>query len=62
MLPTLEPQDFDLTIEQEFKLVLYTQQVKEIPPEKLRASLLEIVRQLMITKNILQALLTEGGE
>ncbi|MBO3463991.1 NblA/ycf18 family protein [Aetokthonos hydrillicola Thurmond2011] len=56
MLPTLKRQDFELTMEQQFRLVRYTQQVEEIPPEKLRAILLEILRQLMIKNNLLRAL------
>lgn len=59
MLPILQPQDFELTIEQQFTLVHYTQKVKEIPPEQLRAILLENVRQLMIKNNLLRALVRE---
>jgi DNA-directed RNA polymerase subunit F len=60
MLPTLKHQDFELTMEQQFTLVRYTQQVEEIPPEKLRVILLEILRQLMIKNNLLRALVRKS--
>jgi len=61
MLPELKPQDFDLTIEQQFTLFRYTDQIKEIPLEMLQASFLEISRLLMIKDNLIRALIRETG-
>jgi hypothetical protein len=52
--------DFELTMEQEFMLVRYNQQITEISQEDLRAALLEITRQLMIKDNVIRTLVKAG--
>lgn len=61
MLPGLNNEDFELTIEQRFMLSCYTEEIKEIPLEMLRESFLEIARLLMIKDNLLRALIRESG-
>ena len=61
MLPKLTPQDLELTLEQQFLLVQYTQLVNEIPPEELRIALLEIARQLMVKDNVIRLMVKENG-
>lgn len=60
MLPKLTPQDCELTLEQQFMLVRYTQAVNEISPEELRTTLLEIARQLMVKENMIRSLMRVG--
>lgn len=48
--------DFALTMEQEFSLVCYNQQINGISQEELQIALLEITRQLMIKDNLIKAL------
>lgn len=60
MLPKLTPQDLELTLEQQFLLVQYTQLVNEISPEELRIALLEITRQLMVKENVIRSLVRVG--
>jgi Phycobilisome degradation protein nblA len=57
MLPELNPQDLQLTMEQQFTLVRYTQLINEISLEELRANLLETTRQLMVKENVLRSLI-----
>lgn len=61
MLPEINTQDFELTIEQKFTLFRYTEEIKEIPLEMLQANFLEIARLLMIKENLIQALIREAG-
>jgi len=61
MLPALNTQDFELTIEQKFTLFRYKEEIKEIPLEMLQASFLEVARLLMIKENLLRALIRETG-
>jgi Phycobilisome degradation protein nblA len=56
----ISSKDFNLTMEQEFVLVRYNQQITEISPEDLRAALLEITRQLMIKDNLINTLVKAG--
>ncbi len=56
----LNTEDFDLTMEQEFALLRYNQQITEIPQEELRAAFLEITRQLMIKDNLIRTLVKAG--
>lgn len=60
MLLPISPNDFELTMEQEFVLVRYNQQITEISQEDLRAALLEITRQLMIKDNVIKTLVKAG--
>jgi len=61
MLPEINTQDFELTIEQKFTLFRYTEEIKEIPLETLQASFLEMARLLMIKENLIRALIREAG-
>jgi Phycobilisome degradation protein nblA len=56
MLAPLNPNDFQLTMEQEFMLVRYNQLANEISQDELREALLEITRQLMIKDNVIRSL------
>jgi hypothetical protein len=56
MLAPLSPNDFQLTMEQEFMLVRYNQLVNEISQDELRETLLEVTRQLMIKDNVIRSL------
>ena len=60
MLPEINTQDFELTIEQKFTLFRYTEEIKEIPLEMLQASFLEMARLLMIKENLIRALIREA--
>lgn len=57
---SISPRDFDLTMEQEFVLARYNQQITEISQEDLRAALLEITCQLMIKDNLIKTLVKAG--
>ncbi len=61
MLPALNPQDFELTIEQKFTLFRYTEEIKEMPLYMLRQSFLELAGLLMIKDNLIRALIRESG-
>jgi hypothetical protein len=56
MLSPLNPEDFQLTMEQEFLLVRCHQQVNDIPQDELREAFLEITRQLMVKENLIRTL------
>lgn len=60
MLFPIGSNDFELTVEQEFLLLRYNQQITEISQEDLRAALLEITRQLMIKDNVIKTLVKAG--
>jgi Phycobilisome degradation protein nblA len=60
MLSPLQPEDFQLTMEQEFMLVRYNQLVNEVSQDELRETLLEITRQLMIKDNVIRTLVKSG--
>lgn len=60
MLFPISSDDFELTVEQEFLLLRYNQQITEISQEDLRAALLEITRQLMIKDNVIKTLVKAG--
>jgi Phycobilisome degradation protein nblA len=51
--------EIDLTIEQQFKLKIYTEQTKSLPPEQTRILLVEIMRQNMIKDNVIKSWLRE---
>lgn len=57
MLPKFSTQDFELTMEQQFMLVQYTQLINGNSSEELRTSLLEITRQLMVKENVIRSLM-----
>lgn len=57
MLSAINPEDFQLSIEQHFTLTRLTRQVEELSPEQLRTNLLESVRQMMIKDNVLRSLI-----
>jgi hypothetical protein len=61
MLPGLNPQDFELTLEQRFLISRYTEEIKEIPLEMLQASFLEVACILMIKDNLIRALMRKAG-
>jgi hypothetical protein len=44
----------ELTLEQEFNLKLYTEQVKDLSPAQSQEFLLEVLRQLMVKDNMLK--------
>ena len=44
----------ELSLEQEFNLNLYKEQVKALSPEESQAFLLEVLRQLMVKDNMLK--------
>lgn len=46
----------DLSLEQQFKLKVYREQVKELSPEESQAYLLEVMRQLMVKENVIRHL------
>lgn len=56
----LNTEDSELTMEQEFALIRYDQQITEIPQEELRTAFLEITRQLMIKDNLIRTLVKAG--
>lgn len=56
MFLSVNSNDFALTMEQEFSLVCYNQQINGISQEELQIALLEITRQLMIKDNLIKAL------
>lgn len=60
MLLPIGSDDFELTVEQEFLLLRYNQQITEISQEDLRTALLEITRQLMIKDNVIKTLVKAG--
>lgn len=59
MLPKLNAQDFNLTLEQQFTMARYNQLVDELPVEELRTNLLEVTRQLMVKDNVIRSLIRE---
>jgi hypothetical protein len=56
----MNSEDFELSMEQEFVLVRYNQQITEISQDELRSALLEIARQMMIKDNVIRALVKAG--
>jgi Phycobilisome degradation protein nblA len=56
----MNAEDFKLTMEQEFLLVRYNQQITEVSQEELRTALLEITRQMMIKDNLIRTLVKAG--
>ena len=49
-----------LSLEQEFKLKVYREQVKELTLEQSQEYLLEIMRQLMVKENLIKHLVKES--
>ncbi len=60
MLPGLNAQDFELTLEQQFAMTRYSHLVHEVSAEELRITLLEIARQLMVKDNLIKSLIKVG--
>jgi hypothetical protein len=56
MLSPLNPEDFKLTMEQEFLLVRCHQQINDLPQNELREAFVEITRQLMVKENLIRTL------
>ncbi|WP_293134905.1 NblA/ycf18 family protein [Microcoleus sp. bin38.metabat.b11b12b14.051] len=50
-----------LTCEQEFRLQVYSQQVKNISLEEAQRLLIELMRQSMVKNNIIKDLLKNGN-
>ncbi|WP_310488881.1 NblA/ycf18 family protein [Chamaesiphon sp. VAR_69_metabat_338] len=51
----------ELSLEQQFSLAKYSQQVKELSPERAQEFLLEAFRQLMVKDNVIRALAKSGS-
>jgi hypothetical protein len=49
--------ELNLTLEQQFKLKICTEQSKSLPPEQCRILLVEMMRQNMIKDNVIKDLL-----
>jgi hypothetical protein len=49
-----------LTIEQEFNLKVYEDQVHSLSPDQAKEYLLEVMRQLMIKDNVIRHLLKQA--
>jgi Phycobilisome degradation protein nblA len=49
----------ELSLEQEFNLKLYREQVKGLSPEESQEFLLEVLRQLMVKDNLLKHLIKQ---
>jgi hypothetical protein len=49
-----------LSLEQEFNLKMYEEQVKSLSPEEAKAFLLEVLRQLMVKDNMLKHLMKQA--
>jgi hypothetical protein len=49
----------ELSLEQEFNLSLYREQVKSLSPEESQEFLLEVLRQLMVKDNLLKHLIKQ---
>ena len=47
----------ELSLEQQFMLNVYKQQVKELSQEQAQAYLLEVLRQMMVKENMVKHLL-----
>ena len=50
----------DLSLEQQFKLKLYEEEVKGLSPEESQQFLLEVLRQLMVKDNMVKHLLRKN--
>ena len=50
----------ELSLEQEFNLTSYKQQIAELDDEQKNQYLVETLRQLMIKNNVIQHLITNG--
>lgn len=59
MLPPLP--DFSLSVEQQFDLQKYRQQVRDISREDLEDLFIEVVRQKMAHENIFKGMIRKGG-
>jgi hypothetical protein len=51
----------ELSLEQQFCLAKYSQQVKELSPDRAREFLVEAFRQLMVKDNVIRALAKTGS-
>lgn len=49
----------ELSLEQEFNLKMYEEQVKGLNPEQSQKFLLEVLRQLMVKDNMLKCLMKQ---
>lgn len=50
-----------LSMEQQFKLQVYKDQVKELTPEQSQAYLVEVMRQLMVKENLIKHLVKQAA-
>ncbi len=50
----------ELTLEQEFNLKVYEEQVKNMTQEQAQGYLLEILRQIMVKDNLIKHLITSN--
>lgn len=51
----------ELSLEQQFKLKLYREQVKGLTPEESQAYLVEVMRQLMVKENLIKHLVKKSA-
>jgi Phycobilisome degradation protein nblA len=49
-----------LSMEQQFNMKVYEDQVRNLPPDQAQDFLLEIMRQLMIKDNVIRHLMKKG--
>jgi len=49
----------DLSLEQQFQMKVYQEQVKDLSTEQAHAFLLEIMRQLMVKDNVIRHLMKQ---
>ncbi|MEO1094961.1 MAG: NblA/ycf18 family protein [Cyanobacteria bacterium J06638_28] len=50
----------ELSLEQQFQLKVYKEQVKELTPEQSQECLIEIMRQLMVKENVIKHLVKQS--
>lgn len=50
----------ELSLEQQFKLKVYQEQVKALTPEQAKDYLIEVMRQLMVKENVIKQLVKES--
>ena len=52
---------FELTLEQEFSMTVYEEQVKGLSQEQAQKFLLDVIQQLMVKDNVIRSLLKPGA-
>jgi acyl-CoA-binding protein len=52
---------FELTLEQEFSMTVYEEQVKGLSQEQAQKFLLDVLQQLMVKDNVIRSLLKPGA-